>query len=53
MIARQLAKSVASQIARAVSGTSSDGSSIPALAIQDRAGGYILDRSGNYIVSRV
>lgn len=27
--------------------------SIPALAVKDRATNYILDRSGNYIVSRV
>jgi hypothetical protein len=52
MIARQLAKSVANQIARSVA-SNGEGVSIPPLAIRDRAGNYILDRSGNYIVSRV
>ena len=52
MIARPIAKSVASQIARAVA-SNGEGVSIPLLAIRDRAGNYILDRLGNYIVSRV
>lgn len=34
-------------------GSSGGGTPIPALAIQDRSSGYILDRAGNYIESRV
>lgn len=54
------ARPITRPITRSVTRTNTDnvnsdsGSvSIPALAINDRAGNYILDRDGNYIVSRV